>query len=562
MASDFPPVLEPIGRFACGTARLAVGYYRHSSALQLSRDFVFAVFVYRHVRKAVVYVYGRGIVPTAVNVYQYFARKIMNLIMQIPSIRRKVDTELATVLKKVEDEMIPRGPDIVVYSEIPEKGVAKDQVFSILGKNKAMKHTAWEDGRVSGGVYHGGDDLAAIQTEAYGLFSIANQLHPDVFPGVRKIESETVSMVLKLYNAPESGCGTSTSGGTESLLMACLSAREKAYRERGVTEPEILCPITAHAGFSKAAFYFNMKLVLAPVDPESGKVCLKSFKRLINSNTVILAGSAPNFPHGIIDDIEGMSELALKYNIPLHVDACLGSFIVPFLKTSSVSESSSKVPLFDFRVPGVTSISCDTHKYGFAPKGSSIIMYRTEELRAYQYYVWTEWTGGVYASPTLAGSRPGALMVGCWATLMTVGKEGYQESCNEIVGAAMTIKHRVREEIPELKVVGDPIASVVAFRSDLFNIYDLADEMSKEGWHLNALQSPAAVHIACTRLTLPVVDEFITTLKKCVAAVIAKGSDASSASGTAALYGVAGSIKTAGVAEKIAIGFIDNLYKL
>lgn len=559
---DLDPVLKPIGRLACGTARFAVGYYSKSSALELSRDFVFAVFVYRHVRKTLVYVCGRGIIQSVVNLYHCASKYAINLVMRIPSVKKQVDTELNKVLKQVETEMIPRGPDIVVYSEIPEQGWDKDQVLSVLGKNKAMKHTAWEDGKVSGAVYHGGDDLNVIQTEAYGLFSIANQLHPDVFPGVRKIESETVAMVLKLFNAPEGACGTSTSGGTESLLLACLSAREKAYRERGVTEPEILCPITAHAGFDKAAYYFGMKLVHAPIDLETGKVCLKSVKRLINSNTVILAGSAPNFPHGIIDDIQGLSDLALKYNIPLHVDACLGSFIVPFLESSSIDEVRGKVPLFDFRVPGVTSISCDTHKYGFAPKGSSIIMYRNQQLRAYQYYVSTDWTGGLYASPTLAGSRPGALMVGCWATLVSMGKEGYQQSCNEIVGAAMQIKHRVREEIPELKVIGDPIASVVSFRSDVFNIYDLADAMNKRGWHLNALQHPPAIHLACTRLTLPAVDEFMSTLKECVAQVIKQGSQSSSAHGTAALYGVAGSIKTVGVAEKIAIGFIDNLYKL
>lgn len=422
-----------------------------------------------------------------------------------------------------------------------------------------MDHTKWEEGRVSGAVYHGGQEILDLQAKAYSLYSVANQLHPDVFPAVRKMESEVVSMVLGLYNAPEGAVGTSTSGGTESLLLACLSAREKAYRERGVTEPEIIAPTTIHAGFDKAAYYFKMKLIHAPLDPKTFKVDLKAVKKLINKNTILLAGSAPNFPHGIIDDIEGLSKLALKYKLPLHVDACLGSFIVPFLTKAGFTD----IPLFDFRVPGVTSISCDTHKYGFAPKGSSIIMYRNNQLRQYQYFVTADWTGGLYASPTLAGSRPGALMAGCWATLMKIGVDGYTQSCKEIVSTARKIKTTVIEEIPELQVIGNPLGSVVAFKSDVIAIYDLADVMNKKGWHLNALQKPAAIHIACTRLTVPVVDDLLADLKKSVKELVAAGSNAKDAkSDTSVLYGVAGSVKTVGVADRLAAGFLDCLYKV
>lgn len=426
-----------------------------------------------------------------------------------------------------------------------------------------MKHTKWEEGRVSGAVYHGGQDILKIQSKAYSLYSVANQLHPDVFPAVRKMESEVVAMVLKLYNAPKGAEGTSTSGGTESLLLACLAAREKAFRERGITEPEIIAPETIHAGFDKAAYYFKMKLIHAPLDPKTFQVDLKAVKRLINKNTVLLAGSAPNFPHGIIDNIEGLSKLALRYKIPLHVDACLGSFIVPFLDKAGFGKG---VPLFDFRVPGVTSISCDTHKYGFAPKGSSIIMYRTNEMRQYQYYITAKWTGGLYASPTLAGSRPGALMVGCWATLMAIGEKGYTESCREIVGAARRIKSFVRED-PDLKdlldVIGEPLGSVVSFKSSAVSVYALADHMNKKGWHLNALQRPAAIHIAVTRLTVPVVDEFLTDLKATVCELKESNiTPESSKSDTTVLYGVAGSVKTVGVADRLAAGFLDCLYKV
>ena len=203
------------------------------------------------------------------------------------------------------------------------------------------------------------------------------------------MESEIISMCLKMYNAPSTGCGNVTSGGTESLLMAIKAYRDMAYELRGVTEPEMIVPSTIHAAVNKGAAYFGVYIHLVPVDPVTGKVNVSQVRRLINSNTIMIAGSAPNFPHGIIDDIPALSELAVKYRIPLHVDACLGGFLIPFAE-----KAGYPLPhLVDFRLKGVTSISVDTHKYGFAPKGSSVIMYRTNDIRKFQYFVTTEWPG-------------------------------------------------------------------------------------------------------------------------------------------------------------------------
>ena len=244
-------------------------------------------------------------------------------ILSLPGLKSKVDKQVGEVLTKVESDMIDRT--LNYYPELPEIGWDNSTIVRVLDQNTELKHSDWERGRVSGAVYHGGSDVLDIQSIAYSKYSVANQLHPDVFPGVRKMESEVVSMILKLFNGPETGCGTSTSGGTESLLLACLSAREKAYRERGISEPEIIAPVTIHAGFDKAAYYFKMKLVHAPIDPKTFKVDLyPAVKRLINKNTVLIAGSAPNFPHGVIDDIEGLSQIALKYKLPLHVDTLSG----------------------------------------------------------------------------------------------------------------------------------------------------------------------------------------------------------------------------------------------
>ena len=360
-----------------------------------------------------------------------------------------------------------------------------------------------------------------------------------------------------MYNAPSTAGGITTSGGTESILMACLAARNKAYAERGVTEPEIVVPSTVHAAFDKAGHYFGIKIHHVAVDPITLKVNLKLVNRLINYNTILIVGSAPNFPHGIIDDIAGLSKLAVRHKVPLHVDACLGSFLVPYLEKAGFDTEP-----FDFRVKGVTSISCDTHKYGFAPKGNSVLLFRTKKMRQYGYFITATWPGGVYASPTLAGSRAGSLIAGTWAALMKMGDSGYTDSCRAIVGCAKSIEAGIRERFhPDLYIMGEPIVSVVAFSSNTLNIYEVADEMNALGWHLNALQDPPAIHIACTKPTTVAVEKFLSDLEGALQSVKLKGDGQKAKGDTAALYGVAGSLPNKSVINSMAAGFIDTLYK-
>lgn len=331
-----------------------------------------------------------------------------------------------------------------------------------------------------------------------------------------------------------------------------------------LTQISRVVPVTIHAAFDKAGSYFGIRVHHIDVDPTTHKVDIKKLDRMVNFNTVLIAGSAPNFPHGIIDDISTLSKIALRRHVPLHVDACLGSFLVPFLEKAGFPTEP-----FDFRLRGVTSISCDTHKYGFAPKGNSVVMYRTKKLRSYQYFVTATWPGGVYASPSMAGSRSGSLIAGTWASLMKQGESGYISSCEAIISARQRIEQGVRDQLdPDLYILGEPKVSVVAFASKTVNIYDIADHMGELGWHLNALQNPPAIHIACTRLTVEATELFLADLREAVTAVKLKGKvDKSSGKGkaaqgdTAALYGVAGSLPNKSVVKDIAIGFIDTLYK-
>lgn len=543
-------------------------YFSGHSSIALAtvlilRDSFVIYLLFGQLSKAFRLWWGYGTVKLIVIAWHSIFKNVSGWFLSLPPIRSKVDRELSSTIKLIEDSLM-KGKDLEQHLKLPEHGISSTDVEHELDSLQDLEHSDWANGRVTGAVYHGGDDILRLQSNAYHKYSIANQLHPDVFPGVRKMEAEIVSMVLNLFNAPESGCGSTTSGGTESLLLTGLAAREYGKKKKGITEPEVIAPITVHAGIEKACNYFGMKLHKVDVDPHTFKVNIRDVKRLINKNTVLLVGSAPNYPHGIIDDIEALSKLAVKYKIPLHVDACLGSFIVSFLKKSKV-HGTLDIPLFDFRLPGVTSISCDTHKYGFAPKGSSVIMYRWAELRACQYYVLIDWTGGMYGSPTLAGSRPGALAVGCWATLVHIGEDGYRKSCFDIVTATMKLKEEVEHgELSQyFEVLGDPLVLVIAFRLKIpsINIYEVGDALTAKGWHFAALQLPAALHFAFTRLSVAIVDELIDDLKQ-VASSFAGKKSSTKKSETAAIYGVAGSVSTSGVASKLIVGFLDTLYKV
>ncbi|KHC52203.1 sphinganine-1-phosphate aldolase [Candida albicans P60002] len=541
----------------------------------LARDIFVGYVVYTQLLKLYRVLRGYGIIDSIRRLYLYVSSTVSSQIFSLPFIKSKIDKELQATIGKVEEEIMKNDPQLLQFPELPEQGIDADNVSLELDKLQNLKHSDWINGRVSGAVYHGGENLLSLQVEAYKKYSVANQLHPDVFPGVRKMEAEVVHMVLGIFNAPSDGCGSTTSGGTESLLLAGLSAREYGKKYRGITEPEVIAPVTIHAGIEKACFYFGMKLHKVDLDPVTFQVDVKKVERLINSNTVLICGSAPNYPHGIIDDIESLSKLAVKYNIPLHVDACLGSFIVSFLEKSKV-HGDRKLPIFDFRLPGVTSISCDTHKYGFAPKGSSIIMYRSPKLRECQYYIASDWTGGMYGSPTLAGSRPGALVVGCWATLINIGKQGYTKFCYDIVSASMKVKRAIETDpilSKHLQIIGDPIGSVISFQlapqqSGNLSIYEISDLLTKKGWHFATLQNPSALHFAFTRLTVPVVDELIADLVEATKEAVAiaeehKKNGVTKAPGdTAALYGIAGSVHTAGLADRLIVAFLDTLYKI
>ncbi|KAL6247929.1 Dihydrosphingosine phosphate lyase [Rhinocladiella similis] len=544
--------------------------------VNILRNIVFALFVLRILRKSFYFLRGYGLIGSVLVLYHALHKNAYKFFLSLPGVRSQVAKQLVTAQKEMEDKLVPSGPGTNHYLHIPKEPWTKEQLHTELEALAAMKRTRWEEGKVSGAVYHGEASLLDIQSEAMRLFSVANPIHADVFPAVRKMEAEVVAMVLALFNAPESGAGATTSGGTESILMACLSARQKGYAERGITEPEMIIPSTAHAAFHKAASYFKIKLHQVACPAPEYMVDVARVRRLINPNTILLVGSAPNYPHGIVDNIPALSKLAVSYKIPLHVDCCLGSFIMPCLAKAGFPSPWADEGGFDFRQPGVTSISVDTHKYGFAPKGNSCILYRNRQFREYQYFICPEWAGGVYGSPSIAGSRPGALIAGCWASMMAVGEKGYIDATHKIVSTKLTIENAVKEH-PVLKetlrILGHPLVSVVAFESvdPAVSIYDVADAMSHRHWHLNSLQGPPGVHVAVTLpMTKPgavdgLIDDLVAAVKeekeKAVERLKAGGPIEKGKGSSAQLYGVAGSIPDKSIVEKIVVAYLDTLYK-
>jgi sphinganine-1-phosphate aldolase len=340
---------------------------------------------------------------------------------KIPSVRRKIEKEYDEMMGGLEASLKPYKDRFPTFAKLPQTGRGREEILREMESLREQEEAHWKDGFVSGAVYHGDEEHIEFLNRVYAINSQSNPLHADVWPSTTKFEAEIVSMTATMLHG-ESACGTISSGGTESIMLAMKTYRDRARETKGITRPEMIAPVTAHAAFDKASQYFGIKMVKIPVDADS-RADVKAARRAINRNTVVIVGSAPSFPHGAIDPIEELSELAREHNIGFHTDACLGGFVLPWAE-----KLGYKVPPFDFRLRGVTSISVDTHKFGYAAKGTSVILYRSKELRHFQYYTTTEWPGGLYFSPTFAGSRPGALSAACWAALTSIGEQGYMDA--------------------------------------------------------------------------------------------------------------------------------------
>ena len=399
-------------------------------------------------------------------------------------------------------------------SAIHLPAAGKDKRALLREMKAARAHDVhWREGRVFSLVFYAGEDVHQVAEEAYEMFFSENALNPTAFPSLRRFESEVIAMTAGLLGGDEQVVGNMTSGGTESLLMTMLTAREWARDHHPeIALPEVVLPDTAHPAFDKAAHYFGMKLVRTPVR-EDFRADVPAMARAITPNTVLLVASAPSYPQGVVDPVSEIAALARERGLLCHVDACVGGMMLPF-----VERLGRPVPAWDFRTPGVTSISVDLHKYGYAAKGSSVILYRNKALRRYQLFATIDWSGGIYASPTMAGTRPGGVIAAAWAVMTCLGEEGYLRIARAVMEARDKIKAGV-EAIPGLKILSNPDISVMAIASDEFDVYLLADEMSVRGWHLDRQQFPPSLHMTLHYGHKDIPEAFLRDLRASVDAV-------------------------------------------
>ncbi len=473
---------------------------------------------------------------------------------RVPKLRDMFEAEFETLLDSAP--VVRPDVDVPVYERLPEVGRDQANILDDVRRLAEAEHGDWSDGYASGAVYNGDEDHIAFLNEVYALQSQSNPLHLDVWPSGMKFESEIVSMTAGMLGArvaAQSGdeiVGTVTSGGTESIIMAM-----KAYRDRaGIKRPQMVIPDSAHVAFDKAAAYFGYDQVRVPVGDDY-RADVRAMARAMTRRTVVVVGSAPGFPHGVIDPIPELSDMARERSVGFHTDACLGGFVLPWAERLGYD-----VPPFDFRLPGVTSMSADTHKYGYAAKGTSVVLYRGRDLRRHQFYVATEWPGGLYYSPTLAGSRPGGLLAAAWAALVSMGEDGYLEATASILETGSQIKAGIAE-IDGLRVLGDPLW-VIAFASDEVDIYEVMARMAERGWSLNGLHHPPAVHLAVTlRHTLPgVADRFLDDLEDSVAEAGESGGAATT--GAAPMYGMAATFPSRAAVGELMARYIDRIYEI
>lgn len=488
---------------------------------------------------------------------------VMKYARRLPYIRDIAAKEKQASLASIKADIIDGAPAVGDdFFTLPQQGLTVQAIKHQLVLARGVQ-SEYDADRAMGGIYHSekeADDIALhdLQSEAMKLFSSTNALYPGVFPGIRKFESEIIAMVVDMmggdqcWSGAENACGIFTSGGTESVLMAALAHRDYYRDVKGITEPEIIACTSAHAAIDKACHYFGIRLIHVEPDPTTMAMSVASVRREINANTILIYTSAPSYPHGVVDPIEDLAALAHSYGVGCHVDNCLGGFLY-----SSLYRQGLVATPFDLRVKGVTSMSVDIHKYGYAPKGGSSVVYSNWALRSSGYTTVTDWSGGLYCTHAMGGSRGGHMMAAVWSTLLHMGSDGYDKEARLVHRTFQKILKGI-VPIEGLQLMGTPHLSVIAFASDVFDIYKVADVMKHlGGWEMARMQRPPCVHICVNVRTAAIADKWLVDLNKAVE--MCRGTEAQGIDGMAGIYGQAGIVPDRSVVSEILKGYLDTL---
>lgn len=417
-------------------------------------------------------------------------------------------------------------------TRIPETGRPHQD---LLAEMKAMKtdDAQWHQGRTWSMVYHVDDEHKAFLQEAAQQFFSESYINPFAFKSLQRMELEVIGMARDMLHGDESVVGTMTSGGTESIFMAVYAYREWAKKHHSVKgTPEIVVPETIHPAFEKAAYIQGIRIRKTAITSE-GKADLGALSKAIGPNTILLAVSAPSYPHGLLDPIAEAAQLARAHGLPLHVDACIGGFMLPWVERLR----PGTLPAWDFRIEGVTSMSADTHKFGYGSKGSSVLLYRDMGYLRHQFFITTDWQGGIYASATLLGSRAGGPIATAWASLNTLGQEGFLRITRAILAGVEQLQAGIAS-VPELKLIGEPCMNIIAYtsQSKSVDIFVVADYLAERGWYVDRQQRPNCIHLTVMQHNLATIPQYLLDLRS--GTRFAQENPKAQSKGNAALYGL------------------------
>ena len=440
------------------------------------------------------------------------------------------------------------------FDRIPESGAAPEWIREQL-QNITSDDVAWQEGRTWSLMYYLNDAHVDVVTDAYNRFLSNNYLNPFAFKSLQKLERAIIAMVSELFNGDSEVCGAFSSGGTESIFLALYTYREWAKATRpGITRPEVVVPVSIHPAFNKAAHILGLRLRKVDVTDKL-TANPEAMRKAIGRNTILIAASAPSYPHGICDPIGDIASIARQHKLPFHVDGCIGGFMLPW-----VERLGFPVPEWDFRIKGVTSISADLHKFGYAAKGASVILYKNKDFFKHQIFVETEWPGGIYASSTMLGSRSGGPIAAAWASLQHLGKSGYIEAARTIMQGVQQLKEGI-EAIPELEFLGAPVMNIISYRTkgNSPDIYVIAEQLENKGWMIDRQQSPKCIHLTVMTYNIPAIPKYLEDLKTAVQ--YAREHPEAADSGTAALYGLMTRLPTRGLVKKNVRNMMLGIYE-
>ena len=400
--------------------------------------------------------------------------------------------------------------------KLNQQGRSVDDVIGEL-EAKRVGDVRWADGRAFGMIYDGGPSVHEVAERAASLYLHENALNTQAFPSLGQIQSEVVRWTADLLHGDDHVAGFLTSGGTESILCAVLAARERGKAERGIERPEMVVAESAHAAFHKGAHLFGIELHKTPVKAD-WTVDLDAMAEKVNENTVLVVGSAPQYPQGVVDPIPAIAEIAASVDANCHVDACMGGFVLPFAEMLG-----RDVPPWDFRVEGIHSVSADVHKLGYAPKGVSVILHRNKNLRRYQTFVFDGWLGGFYASPNLQGTRSGLPMATAWAVMQHLGVDGYVKLTRQTLENADRMREGIRG-VEGVRVVGDSHYHLIAMAADEessapVDAFALGDALLERGWFHDRQAHPDSLHSTVSNSNTGVIDDYLKDLAECAATV-------------------------------------------